>query len=34
MDYEAPEVLATYADEELIEEAAVCQGYGVEIIVH
>lgn len=31
MEYEAPEVLATYSDEELIEEAAVCQGYGIQI---
>jgi hypothetical protein len=27
MDYEAPEVLATYADDELVAEAAVCEGY-------
>jgi len=29
MDYEAPEVLATYAEDELIAEAAVCQLYVV-----
>jgi hypothetical protein len=28
MEYESPEILASYADEELIEEAAVCTGYG------
>jgi hypothetical protein len=28
MEYESPEILATYADEELIAEAAVCTGYG------
>jgi hypothetical protein len=28
MDYETPEVLASYAEEALIEEAAVCTGYG------
>jgi hypothetical protein len=27
MEYESPEILASYADEELIEEAAVCTGY-------
>ena len=27
MDYESPEVLATYAEDELIAEAAVCQLY-------
>ena len=32
MEYEAPEVLASYSDEELIEEAAVCQGYGIVIL--
>ena len=32
MEYEAPEILASYSDEELIVEAAVCQGYG-EIIL-
>ena len=31
LDYEAPDVLASYSDEELMEEAAVCQGY--EIII-
>jgi hypothetical protein len=28
MDYESPEILASYSEEELIEEAAVCTGYG------
>jgi hypothetical protein len=28
MEYESPEVLASYSEEELIEEAAVCTGYG------
>jgi hypothetical protein len=28
VEYEVPEVLASYSDEELIEEAAVCEGYG------
>jgi hypothetical protein len=32
-DYEAPEVLASYGDDELVAEAAVCEGYGIEIIV-
>lgn len=32
MDYEAPEILATYADEELIAEATVCTGYGEVIL--
>ena len=27
MDYETPEVLATYAEDELVAEAAVCTGY-------
>lgn len=27
MEYESPEILASYADEELVEEAAVCTGY-------
>jgi len=27
MTYERPEVLATYTEEELVEEAAVCQTY-------
>jgi hypothetical protein len=26
--YVRPEVLATYSEEELVEEAAVCQSYG------
>ena len=30
MEYEAPQILATYDDEELIEEAAVCRTYGVQ----
>jgi hypothetical protein len=28
MDYESPEILASYAEEELIEEAAVSTHYG------
>lgn len=28
MKYERPEVLATYTEEELVEEAAVCVSYG------
>lgn len=28
MDYESPEILASYAEEELVEEAAVCTCYG------
>ena len=28
MEYEAPQILASYDDEELIEEAAVCRTYG------
>lgn len=28
MTYERPEVLATYTEEELVEEAAVCVVYG------
>jgi hypothetical protein len=32
MDYEAPEILATYADEELIAEAATCTGYDIDVI--
>jgi hypothetical protein len=28
MQYERPEVLATYTEEELVEEAAVCVLYG------
>ena len=27
MTYERPEILATYTEEELVAEAAVCQGY-------
>jgi hypothetical protein len=27
--YESPEILATYSDDELTAEAAVCQTYGV-----
>ena len=27
MDYEAPEILASYAEEELVVEAAVCHRY-------
>ena len=29
MDYETPEVLATYTEEELVEEAAVCCKYSI-----
>jgi hypothetical protein len=29
MDYETPEVLATYAEDELIAEAAICRLYEV-----
>jgi hypothetical protein len=28
MEYESPEVIATYSEEELISEAAVCTKYG------
>jgi hypothetical protein len=28
MNYERPEVLATYTEEELVEEAAICVVYG------
>lgn len=28
MQYETPEILASYSEEELVEEAAVCTGYG------
>ena len=28
MNYERPEVLATYTEEELVKEAAVCVSYG------
>jgi hypothetical protein len=27
MDYESPEILASYAEEELVEEAAICCRY-------
>ncbi len=29
MEYESPEIIATYAEDELIAEAAVCQLYEV-----
>jgi hypothetical protein len=29
MDYETPEVLATYAEDELVAEAAICTIYEV-----
>jgi hypothetical protein len=29
MDYETPEVLATYAEDELVAEAAICTLYEV-----
>ena len=32
MDYESPEILASYAEEELVQEAAVSTSYGKEII--
>ena len=28
MDYESPEILASYSEEELTAEAAACQVYG------
>lgn len=28
MEYESPEILASYAEQELVEEAAVCTSYG------
>jgi hypothetical protein len=31
MQYETPEVLASYSEEELVEEAAVCTGYGNDV---
>jgi hypothetical protein len=31
MDYESPEILATYVEDELAAEAAVCTQYGVVI---
>jgi hypothetical protein len=27
MEYESPEILASYAEQELVAEAAVCTGY-------
>jgi hypothetical protein len=27
MEYESPEIIATYLEDELTEEAAVCTGY-------
>jgi hypothetical protein len=32
MDYESPEILATYVEDELAAEAAVCTRYCVEIL--
>ena len=29
MDYEAPEVIATYSEQELVDEAALSMTYGV-----
>jgi hypothetical protein len=29
MNYERPEILASYTEDELVEEAAVCVSYGV-----
>jgi hypothetical protein len=34
MDYESPEILATYAEDELVGEAAVSTSYGVVIVVN
>ena len=28
MEYESPEIIATYVEDELAAEAAVCTGYG------
>jgi len=28
MEYESPEILASYVEDELVEEAAVCSRYG------
>ncbi len=33
MDYETPEVLASYSEEELTQEAAVAMDYGNGVIV-
>ena len=33
MEYESPEIIATYLEDELTEEAAVCTGYGNEVPV-
>ena len=27
MEYESPEIIATYVEDELVHEAAVCTGY-------
>jgi hypothetical protein len=32
MEYESPAILATYSDEELTAEAAVCQVYGPPVV--
>jgi hypothetical protein len=29
MDYETPEILASYVEDELVAEAAVCTVYGI-----
>jgi hypothetical protein len=29
MDYESPEILASYAEQELVDEAAVSTSYGI-----
>jgi hypothetical protein len=29
MEYESPEIIATYAEDELVEEAAVSMQYGI-----
>jgi hypothetical protein len=33
MDYETPEVLASYSEEELTQEAAVAMDYGGTVII-
>jgi hypothetical protein len=32
MEYESPEIIATYVEDELIDEAAVCTTYGNQIV--
>jgi len=31
MDYESPDVLASYLEDELVAEAAVCTTYGIQL---